>query len=224
MKNTLGAGLLLACTALTHPLAEAFSQFGSQTATSSLKSLSHQPNGPDPKVLQLALRAYHWAANHKHIQKQLLTIVDFSRASIEKRLWVIDLAKNRILFSGLVAHGRNSGGLKATHFSNSPESRESSLGTFVTEDTYVGKHGYSLRVAGLEAGLNNNAKSRAIVVHPAKYVGDNFISQKGMLGRSWGCFALDPEYASDVIHMIKGGSVIFAYAPGMENDAHYGTA
>ena len=180
------------------------------TTTSASASLSKFAKaGIEPKVLRMALKAYDWAKKQGRVQKQILTIVDFSKSSIQKRLWVIDLAHQKVLFSGLVAHGKNSGGLMATHFSNAPSSDQTSLGAYVTTQTYYGKHGYSLRIDGLESGLNSNAASRAVVVHSATYVTPAFIHATGQLGHSWGCFALDPQFSSEVINDIKGGSVIF---------------
>jgi hypothetical protein len=141
-----------------------------------------------------------------------LTVIDYSRPSTEPRLWVLDFATRHVLFEELVAHGAGSGDNLATRFSNDPESHQSSLGLFVTEDTYSGKHGYSLRLKGLEPS-NDRALERAIVVHGADYVSDASSRSLGRLGRSWGCPALRPEITKDVIDRIKRGGLVFAYYP-----------
>ena len=180
-----------------------------------------QTAGLEPKVLQMALRTYQRAFAAGRIHKAVITIVDFSKNSIKKRLWVIDLDKNKILYSGLVAHGANSGRLKATNFSNTNKSRQSSLGAFITQNTYYGKHGLSLRLQGISGSLNNHAKARAIVVHAASYATPWFAKRMGYLGRSWGCFALNPSDSKKVINEIKDGSLIFAYAPQLNGNKQF---
>lgn len=140
-------------------------------------------------------------------------MVDFSLSSKENRLWVIDLNKNTILFQSLVAHGRNSGNEFADEFSNKPESHQSSLGLYLTGETYIGKHGYSLRLDGQEKGINSNARDRAIVIHGADYVSENFIKQHGRLGRSFGCPSLPNEVSKEIIDAIKDKSCLFVYYP-----------
>ena len=125
----------------------------------------------------------------------------------------MDLATGDVLFEELVAHGQGSGDDLATKFSDEPDSHQSSLGLFLTEETYTGKHGYSLRLQGLEDGVNSRARERAIVVHAAAYVSADTVSTLGRLGRSWGCPALGPNVATRVIDTIKGGSLIFSYYP-----------
>jgi hypothetical protein len=169
----------------------------------------------DAKILKIAHQAYEWAKKNRKIQNdKVITIFDFSLASNQKRAWVIDLKTNKILMNFYVSHGKNSGGhTKAYDFSNQPSSKKTSLGIYTTEKTYYGKHGYSLRLDGLEKGINDNAKTRAIVVHPASYMTTDFIKQHGYAGRSWGCFAMSPTIIERFIEITRGGSLLFAYAP-----------
>lgn len=146
-------------------------------------------------------------------ERPLLTIIDFSKPSTEKRLFIIDLEKQTVLFHTLVAHGRNTGNLMATNFSNTVQSLQSSLGFLKTGETYIGKHGYSLQLDGLEPAFNSKARERAVVIHPADYVSEAFAERHGRLGRSWGCPALPPKQSKKIIDTIKGGTLIFAYAP-----------
>ena len=144
--------------------------------------------------------------------KQQLTIIDFSKPSSEKRLYVIDLSINRILNHTWVAHGKNSGLVYARRFSNYHNSYQSSLGFFKTENTYYGNFGYSLRIDGLDVGFNHNAKDRSIVIHGAPYVGYEFVKKHGSSGLSWGCPALPLEENRQIIDRIKMGSCLFAYS------------
>jgi hypothetical protein len=168
----------------------------------------------DTKVLNLALGAATCARETGAVDNpRLLTVIDYSRPSTEPRLWVLDLDKERVLFEELVAHGRGSGNNYATQFSNADGSHQSSLGLFRTADTYVGSNGYSLRLDGLEPGVNDRARDRAIVMHGAPYVNESMASTFGRLGRSWGCPALRTAIAKTVIDTIKDGSLVFAYYP-----------
>ncbi|MFY0675308.1 MAG: murein L,D-transpeptidase catalytic domain family protein [Bacteroidia bacterium] len=141
----------------------------------------------------------------------IIVIIDFSLASTKERFFVIDLENKKLLYHALVAHGRNTGENMAKHFSNTSESKKSSLGLFVTAETYNGKHGYSLKLDGLDKGVNDNARERLIVIHGADYVTHKFASQQGRLGRSWGCPALPPALTKEIINTIKGGYPLFAY-------------
>ncbi|PTN07865.1 L,D-transpeptidase-like protein [Mangrovibacterium marinum] len=143
--------------------------------------------------------------------KKVLTIIDYSRPSTEKRLFVLDLSQNKVLFESLVAHGKNSGMDYATQFSNKPQSLKSSPGFYATAETYQGKHGYSLRLDGLEKGVNDHARQRAIVMHSAAYVSEQFIQSTGRLGRSWGCPALPDKLNKDIIDCIKNGTCLYIY-------------
>lgn len=144
---------------------------------------------------------------------QILSIVDFSLPSSQKRLFVINLMTGKLIFNTLVSHGRNSGKEMATEFSNDLNSFKSSLGFFVTGNTYKGEHGYSLRLEGQEVGINDNAYNRSIVMHAANYVNDNLIKAQGFLGRSLGCPAVPPALHKSIINAIKGGSCLFLYSP-----------
>ena len=168
---------------------------------------------PQKKSFTKAMEGYFQLKERGIVQKDILTLVDYSLSSNENRLWVIDLKNNIILFQSLVSHGRNSGNEFAAKFSDKPESYQSSLGFFVTGETYYGKHGYSLRLDGLEKGVNSNARARAIVVHGADYVSEQFAKQNGRLGRSLGCLALSQELTKEVIDTIKDKSCIYVYYP-----------
>jgi len=165
-------------------------------------------------VLRLALNAAACARTIGAVANdRLLTVIDYSKASTEPRLWVLDLEREQVLFEELVAHGRGSGENFATRFSNADGSHQTSLGLFRTADTYVGNNGYSLRLDGLEAGVNDRARERAIVMHGAPYVSEFNLRTVGRLGRSHGCPALRPAIARTVIDTIKQGSLVFAYYP-----------
>src|SRR6185436_6370051 len=142
-----------------------------------------------------------------------LTVIDYSKPSTKKRLWVVDLQARALLFEELVAHGQGSGANLATQFSNEAETHQSSIGLFATKDTYIGKNGYSLRLQGLDAGFNDRALERAIVMHGAPYVSEDFARAHGRLGRSWGCPALPEAVARQVIDRVKGSGLVFAYYP-----------
>ncbi|HET9369747.1 MAG TPA: murein L,D-transpeptidase catalytic domain family protein [Vicinamibacterales bacterium] len=168
----------------------------------------------DVQVLDRALGAASCASRAGLVDDPVsLTIIDYSRPSTEKRLWTFDLATGKLLHHELVAHGAGSGENLATAFSNVADSHQSSLGLFVTADTYTGRNGYSLRLDGLDDGFNDRARERAIVVHGAPYVSDEFARANGRLGRSWGCPALGDNVAREFIDRIKGGNLIFAYYP-----------
>ena len=166
----------------------------------------------DYSVLKKAMTGYYALKNKGMLKNDgVLTIIDYNQPSVKKRLFVIDMDRNRLLASSLVAHGKNSGQNRAVKFSNVPGSFKSSLGFFVTDRTYQGKHGYSLRLRGLERGINDNALMRNIVIHGAKYVSSDFIRRHGRLGRSLGCPALPFSEYRQVIDLIKGGSCLFIY-------------
>ena len=168
---------------------------------------------PRQEVFELAVRAFQCGQTAGLFDRSLLTVIDYSLPSSSKRLWVIDLARKRILFHELVAHGEGSGDEYASEFSNEPGSRQTSLGMFRTEDVYRGGNGYSLRLSGLEPGVNDLAMERRIVMHGAGYVSDRAVNALGRLGRSWGCPALSYGASRRVIEAIKEGSAVFAYYP-----------
>jgi hypothetical protein len=171
------------------------------------------PQNIDPKVYQLAMKAYHRVKQQGKVKKPIITIIDYSLPSTQPRLWVIDTLKNKVMFHTHVAHGSGSGDNHAAKFSDIPGSNQTSLGVFITGSTYQGKHGTSLTMHGLEKGINGNALQRRIVIHSANYVSDHMIKTRGRLGRSWGCPALNEKVAQPIIQSIKNGSVIFAYYP-----------
>jgi len=170
--------------------------------------------GIEADVLEMALGAASCAVKSGTVDAPgTLTVIDYSKPSSERRLWVFDLKSKELLYEELVAHGQGSGANMATQFSNNDESHQTSLGLFVTRDTYVGKNGYSLRLDGLDRGVNDRARDRAIVMHGAPYVSESFVKANGRLGRSWGCPAISATVAKQVIDRVKGGGLVFAYYP-----------
>jgi hypothetical protein len=177
-------------------------------------SLKNQAPGLRSDVLELALNAEQCAAQQGLVKRtDMLTVIDYSLPSSTPRLFVFNLATHKLLFRELVAHGKNSGDNITSFFSNSPSSLATSLGLFVTADTYIGKNGYSLRLKGLDEGFNDMAWDRAIVMHGASYVSQEAIKVLGRLGRSWGCPAVSSTVAQKIIDTIRGGSAIFSYYP-----------
>ena len=168
-------------------------------------------------VLDMALGAATCAVRSGAVDHpRTLTVIDYSKPSSEKRLWVFDLETHSLLYEELVAHGQGSGDNVATKFSNQPETHRTSLGLFKTEDTYVGKNGYSLRLEGLDRGVNDKARERAIVMHGAPYVSEQFVKANGRLGRSWGCPAVRSTVAREIIDRVKDGGLVFAYYPDQD--------
>ena len=173
-----------------------------------------EKKGLSRQVFDLALKGYNGLLKKRLIRnKNVITIVDFSKRSNQKRLYVIDLKRNKLLYQSLVAHGRNSGLEYATNFSNEIDSHKSSLGFYITMNTYMGEHGYALKLKGCEKGFNNRAYDRAIVMHGSEYVTDQFLRSNGFLGRSFGCPALPGKINKKVIDVIKNGSCLFLYHP-----------
>lgn len=168
---------------------------------------------PAREILELGIKGYTKLMDEGKLPKgKPLTVIDFTKPSTEKRMWVIDMAEGALLHFGYVSHGRNSGEVWAERFSNVSSSYMSSLGFYLTAETYQGKHGYSLRLDGLEQGFNDKARERAIVIHGADYAKEQFIKQTGRLGRSLGCPALPQELAKEVIDLIKNQSLLFIFA------------
>ena len=167
----------------------------------------------DPKVIGLAVRAAECAQVQGGAPAERLAVIDYSKPSSEPRLWVFDTVNRKLLFQELVAHGKNSGDATATRFSNAPDSLASSLGLFRTSDTYTGKNGYSLRMNGLEPGVNDQALAWAIVIHGAAYVSEAMARVAGRIGRSWGCPAVRTAVAHKLIDALKGGQMVFSYYP-----------
>jgi hypothetical protein len=168
----------------------------------------------NPEVLTLAARAADCARRQGMLDGfHRLAVIDYSLPSTTPRLWVFDVDRGRLLFQELVAHGRNTGEQLAARFSNVEGSKMSSLGLFQATETYNGSNGYSLRLRGLDEGFNDNALSRAIVMHGAPYVSEAVAERLGRLGRSWGCPAVRKEVARVMIDTLKGGALLFAYYP-----------
>jgi hypothetical protein len=172
---------------------------------------------PSLESFEIAYNGYENLKSQNKIQNSILTIIDFSLSSTQKRLWVLDMETNKVLFHTLVAHGKNSGEEFATIFSNKSESFKSSLGFYLTAELYSGKHGTSLKLDGVEKGVNDNARDRAIVIHGADYVSENFIKNYGRLGRSQGCPALPNDLSNKIISQIKNKSVLFIFHPSRKS-------
>lgn len=196
-------------TATAHPISEEtlYNQY--------VQELYHDINlvgsGLNPAVFEKAVTGYYNLKNSGKLSnaKSVISIADMEQASTSKRLWVIDLDKKKVILNTWVAHGKNTGDDKATRFSNINSSNQSSIGFYVTGEVYYGKHGRSLRLDGMDAGYNSNARERAIVVHGASYVGQGTINALGRLGRSQGCPAVAPEYSDKLISTIEGKTVLF---------------
>jgi|GEM_PF-1425088 len=177
---------------------------------------SFERQGLRPGVFSKALTAFETAWKNGDTEKLIFTVIDYEMHSSEKRMWVIDLATGNLLFHEHVTHGsgsdRNHDG-RADRMSNVDGSNSSNVGLVRTAETYHGRHGESLKLDGLEHGFNHNARDRHIVIHSASYADDSFRNRHGKMGRSQGCPALDPDVAGEIIHTIKGGSLVFGYYP-----------
>lgn len=167
------------------------------------------------EVFEKAYRGYLNLKNAGQLNndKEIISICDFSLSANTNRLWIIDLKHNKVLYNTYVAHGQGSGEEFATAFSNTENSHQSSIGFYVTDETYMGEHGLSLRLKGLDNKYNSAAFDRGIVVHGADYVSTSFIAGNQRLGRSWGCPAVATELAPAIINTIKDGSCLFIYYP-----------
>jgi len=180
-------------------------------------SLHLSTSGLSKEAFSYGIKGYIYLLSLGKIKNDgTISIIDFSLPSYVKRLFVIDVKKGKILFNTYVSHGRNSGKEMANDFSNEPESLKSSLGFYVTSETYNGKHGYSLRLEGEEPGINDNAFGRGIVMHSAPYVNEDLIHKQGYIGRSEGCPAVPQKFYKPIIEKIKNGSCLFMYSP--DND------
>ncbi len=169
---------------------------------------------PAFEIFNQALAGYQkLKALQKLSDKEIITLIDFSKSANKKRLWIIDLKNSKVLKHTLVAHGRNTGDEYAQYFSNTPQSNQSSLGFYVTGGTYIGKHGISLKLHGAEAGINDNAEKRSIVMHAAEYVSEAFIKRVGRLGRSQGCPAVPVEEHQEIIKTLANKTCLFIYYP-----------
>jgi len=174
---------------------------------------SNNFNLPNLESFTKAFEGFQLLKSKGMVKKNILTIIDFSLSSSEKRLWIIDMDTNEIILNTLVAHGKNSGDNYAVNFSNKNESYQSSLGFYATGEVYIGKHGLSLKLDGLEKGINDNARKRAVVIHGADYVSNTFIRNHKRLGRSQGCPAVPVEFSKKIIQTIKDKSCLFIYHP-----------
>lgn len=170
--------------------------------------------GLDYEVFQKAVTGYYnLKQNNKLSPKStIITVIDFNKPSTVKRMWIVDLAKKQLVLNTWVAHGQGSGDDMATQFSDNNNSHQSSLGFYVTNEVYYGKHGRSLKLDGMDAGFNTNARARAVVMHAANYVCENTIKQLGRLGRSHGCPAVSPEVSNKIIDLVKGKNMLFVNA------------
>ncbi|SMB96419.1 hypothetical protein SAMN00120144_2751 [Hymenobacter roseosalivarius DSM 11622] len=174
------------------------------------RDLNVEQQGLRFEVFEKAMTGYlNLRSENKLGEKQLLTVVDFEKPSTEKRLWVLDLENKEVKFHTLVAHGRNSGENLTSTFSNENESNMSSLGFYVTQDEYIGKHGRSLKLDGVDEGYNSNALARSVVMHGADYVSEEFVRQYGRLGRSLGCPALPMDQYAQIIDEVGGKTCLF---------------
>lgn len=173
-----------------------------------------QDAGLGKKAFEYALKGYYYLLERHWLNKtNVLSIVDMSQSSRNKRLYVLDLDQKKVLINTYVAHGRASGGEFAQSFSNSPSSHKSSLGFYITQGTYYGNNGLSLRIRGMERGFNDRAGGRNVVVHGSQYVGPDFLEMNKFCGRSYGCPAVPADECETIIDLIKEGSVLFIYHP-----------
>lgn len=199
------------------PLLFAMSAHAAGPSEKHIRRLAHTLHAQAPnistRVMTKAIRAYYHVRQRHITDKPVVTVADYSLPSTKKRLAVLDLRSTKVLFYTYVAHGKGSGDKYATHFSNKPGTEASSLGVYLTGKTYYGKHGYSLRLKGLNPRFNSAAYRRDIVVHSAWYVNRAFARKHGRMGRSWGCFALSKKVEADIVKRIRDGTVLLAYYP-----------
>lgn len=184
-------------------------------------SLKLSSLGLAQQVFDYAMKGYNYMKEAGKIENDhIISIIDFSKPSNQKRLFIIDIDKCKILFNTYVAHGVKSGTAIANMFSNEPESNKSSLGFYETAETYIGKHGYSMHLKGVEKGINDNAYKRDIVMHAADYVNESLIKSQGYIGRSFGCPAVLPALSKPIIDKIKNGTCLFIYSPDKNYLSH----
>jgi hypothetical protein len=191
------------------------SSFNTLDAVSSFyTTIKLEQYGLSKEAFTYAYKGYQHMLEKRMISRSdYLTICDFSQSSKQKRLYLIDIAHNKLLMNTYVAHGRNSGGEYATQFSNQPESLQSSLGFYVTKNTYTGEHGLSLKIDGVEPGYNDKAEQRNIVIHGAAYIDNSWLQHSTFMGRSYGCPAIPLNESTDLINIIKNGTCLFIYHP-----------
>jgi len=186
------------------------------TSTAIQQTMQASASNLSSDAIKLGIKAYEHAQAAGMDKQKVLTIIDYSKPSSTERLWVFDMRDGHVIGNTLVAHGKGSGTIYATNFSNKFHSDATSIGVYLTGSTYAGKHGYSMRLNGLDKGYNDNAYSRSVVMHSAWYVGKQFLALHGRLGRSWGCPALSKQDASEVINHIKNGTIMLAYYPNQQ--------
>jgi hypothetical protein len=174
--------------------------------------VENNPSVPNLKSFKNGMIGYYKLTDKNLIDKQILTIIDFSLSSKKERMWVMDMSKNKILYHTVVSHGKNTGSEFATKFSNIKNSKQSSLGFFITGETYFGKNGLSLFIDGMEKQFNSNARERYVVIHGANYANPSAIKNLGRLGRSYGCPALPTAISQEIIDLIKNKSVLYIYS------------
>lgn len=180
-------------------------------------SLGLENFGLSAEAFEYAYRGYHYLLSKGLVKNPgIITVCDFSQSSANKRLYVIDIDKYELLINTYVAHGRNSGTEYARKFSNKPRSHQSSLGFYITKNSYYGEHGLSLRLSGMEKGINDKANARNIVIHGAAYASPDFIRRNSFLGRSYGCPAVPRHETEKLINTIKNGTCLFIYHPGKQ--------
>lgn len=205
--------LLFSVSAMNQAVAKADLSAAAHTLYTELNN-NNEADMPSQEVFEIAYRGFQALKTEPGtLKKDIITVIDFSLPSTEKRLWIIDLNTKAVLFNDYVAHGRNSGDDVAVSFSNASGSYMSSIGFYLTGETYHGKHGLSLRLEGMEGEFNSNARDRAIVMHGADYVSADFIRQYGRLGRSLGCPSVSMDIHEQVINTIKDGTALFIYYP-----------
>jgi hypothetical protein len=183
-------------------------------ATALYQQFDLQEAGLTKKAFEYALKGYYYLLDHHWLNKtNIISICDLSQSSRSKRLYVLDIEQRKVLVNTYVAHGRNSGTEFARTFSNNPSSHKSSLGFYITQGTYYGNNGLSLKIRGMERGFNDRAGGRNIVVHGSQYVGPDFLDMNQFCGRSYGCPAVPADECETIIDLIKEGSVLFIYHP-----------
>jgi hypothetical protein len=191
-----------------------FSEDFEEEVSSLYEEIDLQDFGLSRQAFEYAYKGYTYLSDHHMLERSnVLSICDFSQSSRNKRLYVIDLDQKKVVINTFVAHGRKSGSEFARSFSNNPRSHKSSLGFYITEHTYFGDHGLSLKIHGIEKGINDRADRRNIVIHGSRYVGADFLEGNPFNGRSFGCPAVPYEENDEVIDAIKDGSCLFIYHP-----------
>ena len=201
-------------------ISKAISTIPDSTAKQFYETVGLAKNGLGWETFQKAWTGFTKLNAKGFIKNQLLTIADMSQPSCQKRLYIIDVVAKKLVMNTLVAHGKNTGNVIASNFSNTPESLQSSLGFYITGGTYQGGNGYSMRLKGMEKGFNDKAESRAIVMHGAPYVSEEIARQTGRIGRSWGCPAVSLKEHQMIIDLVKNGSCLYVFAPQKQYLAH----